>query len=375
MGRDIEPVGIALIGSGFMGRAHALAFRAAAATFPLPRPIRLEILADRDEETAASSAASLGFQRSTGDWRRAVADPAVEMVAIATPNDLHAPIALAAMAAGKHVYCEKPLATSLADGRAIVDAAARTGVVNQVCFTYLHNPMIALARDIIASGEIGTVTGFRGIHAEDFMADPDAPWTWRCEPAKAGGALADIGSHIIAIALDLMGDIVEVSGQLQTANAHRHDPAIGQTRAILVDDRADAVLRFAGGAAGALTASWIASGRKMGLAFEIDGTKGALAFTQERFNELRLYQAGAGAGRDGFRTIEAGPAHPPYGRFCPAAGHQLGYNDLKTIEAAAMLDAIGGRPTTGKPLAFGLAVERVLDAVRSSHRLGRRLSL
>ena len=364
-----RPLRIALVGSGFMGRAHAMAFAAAGRTFDLPVEPVLEIQADRDADAAARAAARLGFARSTGDWREAVADPAVDLVAIATPNILHAPIALAALDAGKPVYCEKPLAATLAESRAMVEAAARTGLPTAVGFTYLYNPMIAVARDLIASGEIGEVTAFRGIHAEDFMASADAPFNWRCEPEQAGGALADIGSHIIAMARHLVGEIAEVSGRLHTAHPERRDAA-GALRPVRVDDQMDAIVRFANGATGTLSASWIASGRKMGLGFEVSGTKGSIAFTQERFNELQLYRSGPGV-NNGFMTIMAGPGHGAYGDFCPASGHQIGYNDLKTIEVKAAIDAVLGDPANAKDFADALKVEQVAAAIRTSHRDGR----
>jgi len=362
------PLNIALIGSGFMGRAHTLAFAAADRTFDLPRSPRVTILADRDLGTATAAAASLGIARASGDWRETIADASIDMVAIATPNLLHAPIAIAALEAGKAVYCEKPLATTIAESEAMTAAAAASGLPTAVGFTYLYNPMIVLARELIAGGEIGEVTAFRGIHAEDFMASADAPFNWRCEPDQAGGALADIGSHIIAMARHLVGDIAAVSGRLHTAYPMRRD-ARGADRAVTVDDQMDAVVEFANGATGTLAASWIASGHKMGLAFEVSGTRGSIAFTQERFNELRLYRSGPGR-TNGFTTICAGPEHGDYGAFCPAPGHQIGYNDLKTIEVKAVVEAAAGLPSAAKSFADALAVERVADAIRRSHREG-----
>lgn len=359
---------IALIGSGFMGRAHALAFAAADRTFDLPRAPHVALLADRDLPKATAAAASLGIARASGDWREAIDDAGIDLVAIATPNRLHAPIAIAALEAGKAVYCEKPLATTIAESEAMTAAAAASGLPTAVGFTYLYNPMIVLARELIAGGEIGEVTAFRGIHAEDFMASADAPFNWRCEPDQAGGALADIGSHIIAMARHLVGDIAVVSGRLHTAYPTRRD-AQGTDRAVAVDDQMDAVIEFASGATGTLAASWIASGHKMGLAFEVSGTRGSIAFTQERFNELRLYRSGPGR-TNGFTTICAGPEHGDYGAFCPAPGHQIGYNDLKTIEVKAVVEAAAGLPSAAKSFADALAVERVADAIRRSHREG-----
>ncbi len=350
-----------------------MAFAAAQRTFDLAVEPVLEILADRDEQAASSAAARLGFARSTSDWREAVVDPAVDLVAIATPNLLHAPIALAALAAGKPVYCEKPLAATLKDSQAMAAAATSSGLPTAVGFTYLYNPMITLAREMIASGEIGEVTAFRGIHAEDFMASPESPFNWRCEPEQAGGALADIGTHIISMARHLVGEIRAVSGTLHTVHPTRRT-SDGVERAVVVDDQMDALVRFESGATGVLSASWIATGRKMGLGFEVTGTAGSIAFTQERFNELQIYRQRQGVA-EGFTTIVAGPGHGAYGDFCPAPGHQIGYNDLKTIEFKAVVDAVLGDPSSAKDFADALRVEQVADAIRTSHREARWVEL
>ena len=368
-GAVARELGIGLIGSGFMGRAHALAFRAAAGTYALPAQPRLEILADADEEAASRAASALGFRRSTADWRALVTDPAVDIVAITTPNALHKPMSLAALAAGKHVYCEKPLATSAAEADEMARAAEASGRVTMVGFNYLRNPVIALAKQIVDSGDLGAITGLRGIFAEGFMADPNHPWTWRCDPAQAGGALGDLGSHLISMARHLLGPIEAVSGQLDTVHTARPDPAQGGAmRAVEVDDQANVLARFGRGCTGSLSASWIAAGQTMQLAFELTGTKGALAFTQERLNELRYYKPGQRRGQDGFTLIVAGPDHPDYARFCPAPGHQLGFNDLKTIEVARLIEAVaGGRPAY-PDFREAREVERVAEAVRRSSR-------
>ena len=349
-----------------MGRAHAQAFRSAAFAYALPVEPVLEILADQDAASAANSAQRFGFARHTGDWREVVADPAVQVVAIATPNILHAPIALAAIAAGKAVYCEKPLAASVPEAHAMTEAAEAANLATSVGFTYLFNPMIALARELIEAGEIGEITAFRGIHAEDFMADDGAPFTWRCEPENAGGALADLGSHIIAMAQHLGGRIDSVAGALATV--HRERTTLdGAARVVNVDDQAEAVLRFATGAIGTISASWIAAGWKMGLSFQLTGTKGSIAFSQERLNELQLYRGGGEARAQGFTTILAGPQHRDYGAFCSASGHQIGYSDLKTIEVKETIRAIAGLPSVAKGFRFALEVEQVAAAIRRSH--------
>jgi predicted dehydrogenase len=365
----VKTLRIGLVGSGFMGKAHALAYRSAGAVFRLPINPALELVADVTADAAAAAARDLGFARSTGDWRALVADSQVDVVSITTPNVLHAPIALAAIAAGKHVHCEKPLAPTAAQAREMAEAAQRAGVKTQVGFNYLKNPLLALARDIVASGELGEIVSFRGIHAEDYMADPATPWHFRMDPAGGGGVVADLGSHITAIARFLLGPISEVYGRLETVIKQRPESA-GSTRmrAVESDDIAHALVRFARGCVGTVEASWLSRGRKMQIEFEVVGAKGALAFSQERLNELHLYTAEGVASRNGFRTIVAGPEHPPYGAFCPAPGHQLGFNDLKTIEMRDFLSAIAGEPAAGPDFREGWEVQKVIDAIIQSSR-------
>ncbi len=361
-------LGVGLIGSGFMGKAHALGFLNANRAFDLPVRAELAVLADATGEVAARAAAALGFPRSTGDWRALVADPAVGIVSITTPNTLHRAMALAAIAGGKHVYCEKPLAPTAAEAGELTLAAERAGVSTQVGFNYLKNPMVGLARELVRAGEIGAVRSFRGVHAEDFMSDAASPWTWRLDPPGGGGALADIGSHILALARFVVGPIAEVRGECATLVTRR--PFEGGTRAVEVDDVATASLRFAEGAVGTIEANWMATGRKMGLEFEVSGSEGAIRFTQERMNELRIYRAKDPAGLQGFRTIEAGPAHPPYGAFCPAPGHGLGFNDLKTIEVADFLRAVAGERPGHADFREGWEVAKAVEAVYRSAREG-----
>ncbi len=369
-------LGIGLIGSGFMGKAHALGFAAATRVFDLPYDIDLAVLADIDAEAAVRSAAALGFRRSTGRWRDLLDDPEVQIVDITTPNTLHREMALAAIAAGKHVYCEKPLAPTAAEASEMAKAAEAAGVTTQVGFNYLKNPMIGLAKEIIASGEIGEIRSFRGIHAEDYMADAAAPWTWRLDPAGGGGALADIGSHILATATHLIGRITRVMGDVATSIRRRPVRAgADETRPIEVDDMARAFLTFENGATGSLEASWIATGRKMQHDFEVYGSKGSLVFTQERFNELQLYLTDDKTGRRGFRTICAGPDHEPYGAFCVAPGHQLGFNDLKAIEVRDFLAAIAGGMHKGPDFRGGEEIQALVEAIYRSARETRWVEL
>ncbi|WP_227321736.1 Gfo/Idh/MocA family protein [Acidisoma silvae] len=366
---DKKTLGIGLVGSGFMGRTHALGLASVGRVFDLPVVPRLELLADATMPLAEAAAARFGFARATDDWQSLVADPAVAIVDITAPNKLHAPIALAALAAGKPVYCEKPLAPTAEEALTMALAAERAGVVTQVGFNYICNPMLTLARDMIAAGELGQIWGFRGIHAEDFMANRQTPWTWRLDPAGGAGAIADIGSHIIGMARYLLGPIAAVCADVETVIDRR--PLPGQPdelRTVAVDDQARLLVRFGNGCRGTVEASWLSSGRQMQLEFEVIGEKGALVFSQERFNELRYYKTEADRSRNGFRTILAGPEHAPYGAFCVAGGHQIGFNDLKVIEIRNFLAALAGGPKPFADFREGYEVQRVIDAALLSSK-------
>ena len=369
-------IGVGLIGSGFMGKAHALGFATASRVFDLPFEVDLAVLADADAALANRAGKALGFRRSTGNWRDLLADPEIGIIDITTPNALHREMALAAIAAGKHVYCEKPLAPSSAEARQMADAAAAAGLATQVGFNYLKNPMLALAKEIIASGEIGEIRTFRGVHAEDYMADDQAPWTWRLDPASGGGALADLGSHILATARTLVGPVSSLMAEVDTQIARRPvGKAASELRAVEVDDVARLFLKFDGGASGSVEANWIATGRKMQHEFEIYGAKGAILFTQERFNELKIYFTGDRTGRCGFRTVLAGPEHEPYGAFCVAPGHQIGFNDLKAIEVRDFLQAIAGGPVKGPDFHEGFEVQKLVEHAYRSARERRWLTV
>lgn len=364
MTADRPKLRIGLIGSGFMGKTHVFGFATAQRVFDLPFEIVLHTIADRSDEIAAQASRALGFARSSGDWRTLISDPEIDVIDITAPNAFHKEMALAAIAAGKHVYCEKPLAPLASDAWEMADAAEQAGVRTQIGFNYLCNPMLGLARDMIRSGELGEIRSYRGIHAEDYMADPESPFTFRHDPA-GGGALADLGSHALATAEYLLGPIRRVLGDCVTVIGSRPDGAGGR-RDVKVDDLSRMFVRFDNGASGSVEASWIATGRKMQHDFEVYGATGALIFTQERFNELHFYSTADRAGRRGFRRIEAGPDHDPYALFCVAPGHQLGFNDLKAIEIANFVKAISGE--TPEPMNFrsGARIQTVLEDVRRS---------
>ncbi len=367
-----DRIGVGVIGTGFMGRCHALAWRSVGAVFddvPLPE---LATVCDADAGAARRAAERFGFARAVADWRELVVDPAVAIVSITLPNALHKEAAIAALAAGKHVWCEKPMALVLADAEAMADAAAAAPGVAALGYNYLRNPAVEHAARLIESGTIGEVAQFRGVVDEDYSADPDLPWSWRYRRAEAGlGVLADLMCHLVSVAQKLVGPITRVCGDLDTVHRSRPLPdAPGERRPVENEDVASALVRFAGGASGTLASSRVAWGRKNRLAWEVHGTRGTLAFDQERMNELLLFEADGPAATRGFQTILTGPLHPPYAQFCPAPGHGLGFNDLKVIEAAQVLRAIAGRGTPPTSFVEGLAIERTVHAIAASAALG-----
>jgi predicted dehydrogenase len=357
---------IGLIGTGFMGKAHVFGFASAPRVFELPYELDLKTVVDITPEAAASAERTLGFRQSTADWRDIINDPEIDVVDITAPNALHKEMALAAIAAGKHVYCEKPLAPLGSDALEMADAAEKKGIKTQVGFNYICNPMLTFARDMIAAGELGEIRGYRGIHCEDYMADANGGYTFRHDPA-GGGALADIGSHALATAEYLCGPITKVMGDCVTIIHERKDSK-GNTRKIEVDDLGRAFIRFENGASGSIEGNWIATGRKMQHDFEVYGTRGALAFSQEHFNVLHYFSTSDAKGRQGFRRIEAAPDHAPYGLFCVAAGHQIGFNDLKAIEVAGYVNAIAGKAPEPFNFRKGYGIQHLVETIQKSSR-------
>ncbi len=355
---------IGLIGTGFMGKTHVYGFAIADRVFDLPYRLKLVSVADVSEELAQSAALSLGFESATSNWMDLINDKDLDLISITSPNVFHKEMAIAALNAGKHVYCEKPLAPTLEDSEEMVHVAGQSKGKTQVGFNYLSNPMIVVARDLIKSGELGDIMSFRGIHAEDYMSDPESSYTWRHDPI-GGGVLGDLGSHILATAEFLLGPISEVLGDCVTVIPSRKAEN-GERREIIVDDISRSYLKFATGVTGSIEASWLATGRKMQHDFEVHGTLGSISYSQERLNELHFFSRKDNSGLQGFRKIEASPEHEPYGRFCVAPGHQLGFNDLKAIEISKFVKAIEG--TELEPFNFesGHRIQLLINAIRKS---------
>ena len=361
-------IGIGLVGGGYMGKAHAVAMSAVAAVFDTALRPRLEMVAASTPETAERYRKAYGFARAADSWQALVADPQVGAVVIASPQTTHRAIAEAAFAAGKPVFCEKPLGASLEDARAMVAAAERSGLPNMIGFNYVRTPATQFVRQLLAEGAIGRVTWFRGEHAEDFLSDPSLPANWRTT-GRANGAMGDLSPHIINCTLALMGGIAELIARIETVHDRRPGP--DGPVAVDNDDQAQMMLRFASGVMGHLFVSRTATGRKMGYAYEIQGTKGAIRFDQEDQNAVWLYRAEGPQAQRGFTRILTGPDHPDYGAFCQGPGHGTGYQDQIIIEARDFLAAIA----TGKPVwptfRDGLAVAQVIDTAFKSSADGR----
>ncbi len=348
-----------------MGKAHAVALKAVGVVFNTALRPECEMICATTEAGAAEKARAFGFKRSTADWRVLVSDPAVEAVVIASPQRTHREIALAALALGKPVFCEKPLGETLEDSRAMTAAADTAGVANMVGFNYIRTPASQLAREIIECGEIGQILHVRAEHTEDFLADPNAPASWRTREASSG-AMGDLSPHIINGVLRLVGPIESLVADIETAHDMRPGPD-GPER-VVNDDHGHLLCRFENGAIGSITISRIATGRKMGYAYDITGTKGAIRFDQEDQNAIWLCDAAAPRGREGFRKILTGPDHPDYRAFCLGPGHGTGYNDQIIIEARDFLRAID----TGQPVwptfRDGCEVNRVVAAALRSNQ-------
>ena len=375
----MKDIRIGLIGTGGMGKAHATAFTNVPLVFGNEpgRPV-LEIVADIDAKALEKWAREFGFDRWTTNWREIIEDPRVDVVDITTPNHLHAEMAIATAQAGKHLYCEKPLATTSADAARIVDAVEKSGVISIVGFNYLKNPAQAFAKQLIESGELGEITLFRGTFDQDFLANPEIPFSWRLDRALAGtGALGDLGSHTIAFAHFLVGDIVEVCGLEATKIKDRVVPASGsgyaataqsgaEKRAVENEDIMEFLIRFENGAIGTIGTSRIGMGRKLGLGYEIQGTKGSLFYNQERMNEIQLYRNTDPDREKGYKTVYIGPEHPSYKAFFGLAGIGLGYNDQKIIEAHDLITAIALDKPVQPDVRFAYRVNKVIDAAELS---------
>lgn len=364
----MDQIGVGLIGTGYMGKCHALAWNAVASVFgDVPRP-RLVTLCDVPEDRARSYAAQFGFAKATADWRTLLADPAIDVISITTPNQFHAEMAIAALGAGKHVWCEKPMATTLKDAEAMREAARNSGKVALLGYNYIQNPAIAHARRLIEGGAIGPVNHVRVEMDEDFMADPHAKFSLRDGASSGYGALDDFGVHAFSLIWSLCGGVARVLGDM--ARPYQDRPAESGRRAVETHDIATVLMRLENGASAVVALNRAAWGRKGRIFVQVFGAKGSLVYDQERLNELLLFTADGAPETSGFRTILTGPVHAPFDRFMPAPGHQLGFNELKVIEARALIGRLRGEATHAITFEEGIRIERTVDAVARSAKAG-----
>ncbi len=361
-------LGIAVIGYSFMGKAHSNGWRNVGAFYPGGPAVSQRVIVGRDRERVDAAARQYGWKDSATDWRAILERDDVDIVDICTPGHLHEKIALAALAAGKHVLLEKPLANTLDEARGLAAAAAtaqRDGVRSMVAFNYRRVPALALARKLIAEGAIGEVREVRAAYLQDWLADERAPMTWRLRQEQAGsGVLGDLGSHLVDLLRFLLGQEVQrVTGQLRTFVASR----LGEDgpEEVTVDDVAWAWLGLSDGAEASIEVSRIAFGRKNGQSLEIYGSQGALFFDLERLNELWVDE-----GKGPRRTLVTEADHPYLFAWWPP-GHVLGWDTTFTIQAAEFVQAIAEERDPSPSFADGLRVQGVLDAVVRSDDLRR----
>lgn len=359
-------LGIGLVGTGYMGKCHALAWNGVAPVFgDVERP-RLVALAEVNSELAARKAQEFGFQTSTGNWRDLLANPEIDVISITTPNQFHAEMAIAALEAGKHVWCEKPMATSLADAERMLAAARASGRAAVMGYNYIQNPLIRHMKSLIDDGAVGALTHVRVEMDEDYMADPDEPFYWKSEAQSGYGALDDFAVHPLSLLATLTGMPTEVMTDMAKPYADR--PAReGGRRAVENHDIANVLMRMPGGISAVLLANRSAWGRKGRIAIQIYGSNGSMLYDQERMNEFQLYDRSGRSTEHGFRTVLTAPQHPLYGKFIPAPGHGLGFNDLKIIECRELMAAIEGKPAHVISFEEGFEIEKAVHAMARSH--------
>ncbi|PYY34056.1 Gfo/Idh/MocA family protein [Curtobacterium sp. MCPF17_046] len=377
---------VAMIGHGFMGAAHSQAWRVAPRFFPLDREPEMTVVVGRGPERTEAARARFGWQRAETDWRRVVEDPDIDVVDVCSPGSSHVQVAIAALEAGKHVLCEKPLANTVEEAEAMVaaaESAAGRGVRSMVGFSYRRVPALAFARQLVQAGRIGEVRQARALYLQDWLTDADGPMTWRLDAALAGsGSLGDIGAHAVDLVEHITGATLgAVSGTLETFVHERPLLADGvglsgtaseERGQVTVDDAAWFLGRLTGGAArpGGTVASFeatrYATGRKNGLTIEISGSTGAIVFDLEAMNELRVYDATAPAGEQGFRRVlVTEPEHPYMANWWPT-GHTIGYEHTFVHEVVDFVTAITTGQQPEPSFAVGLHVQDVLDAVQRS---------
>jgi len=363
-----RPLGVAAIGYAFMGKAHSNAWRNVASFFDVPA-FEQKVLVGRDATQVAEAAAKYGWAESSTDWRSVIERDDIHIIDICAPGWMHAEIAIAALEAGKHVLVEKPLANTLAEAELMTAAAAKArkrGVQSMIGFNYRRVPALALAKELIAEGRLGTVRHVRAAYLQDWLSNAESPMTWRLRKETAGsGALGDIASHAIDQVLYLLGDAVtEVSGRLHTFVDRR--PAADGLEDVTVDDAAWATLTLASGAIASVEVSRVATGQKNSLKLEIYGDKGTILFDLEALNELGFLDATVPVREQGFRRILVNEPEHPYLEAWWPQGHIIGWEHTFTHQIRDFLLAIRDGSQPSPSFEEGLNVQHILAAVEES---------
>jgi predicted dehydrogenase len=371
---------VGMVGYAFMGAAHSQAWRTVNRAFDLPLRVRMAAVCGRDEEKVRAAATRLGWERTCTDWRDLVAADDIDVVDICTPGDSHGEIALAALAAGKHVLCEKPLANTVEEARAMVAAAetARAGGTRSMCgFNYRRVPAVAFLRQLVATGRLGTIRHVRAVYLQDWIVDPQFPLVWRLQKDKAGsGALGDIGAHIVDLTQYVTGQsITGVSALTETFVRERPLPSASsglsaesssEMGTVTVDDAALFLARLSGGAVATYEATRFATGRKNGLRVEVNGSLGSAVFDLERLNELELYDTAAPGTEQGFTRILVTESEHPYMAAWWPPGHIIGYEHSFTHQMRDFVEAVAVGKDPEPSFVDALQVQQVLDAVERS---------
>ena len=369
-------LGVGMVGYAFMGRAHSQAWRTVGHVFDLPLTPRMAAICGRDAAAVAAAAGRLGWPATETDWKRLIERDDVDLVDVCTPGSSHAEISIAALEAGKHVLCEKPLANTVEEARAMAAAAARAatgGVRAMTGFNFRRVPAVALARELVAAGRLGAIRHVRGAYLGSHLLDPEIPLLWRLQAEHAGsGALGDLGAHAVDLAQYLAGDqIAGVSALTETFVRERPlADGSGARGPVTVDDAALFIARFAGGALGSFEATRFATGHTEGLRVELNGELGSIIWDLGTFNELRLFDATEDPATQGFRRVQVTRADHPYAGAWWPDGHSIGYEHTFTHEVRDLVHAIADGRDPVPSFADGLQVQEVLDAVQRSATSG-----
>lgn len=369
----MKEIGVGVIGTAFMGKAHSLAYAAAGTAFGDGLRPRLEMVCDIDPEIAKAKQIEMGFARSTTNYMEVINDPKIELISVCVPNSVHREISIAALNAGKHVWCEKPMATNVPEAEEMLAAARNSSAQTILGYNYTQNPLVQSAKDLIDEGVIGEITGFHGVYDVDNEADPDRPYSWRMNREASGtGANADVMCHLVSMAHFMTGsEVSRLVGDYDTVYKTRIDPQSGEERVVDNDDVCTALAHFSSGIKGTLRVSRVAWGRKCGLRWEVHGSQGMICHDQERLNEIQLYKRQDDPRQQGFTTILSGQYHEPYAAFLPNAGHTLGFIDVKVCELHKLLTAIAEGKPAWPNFEDGIKIEKVMDAIDRSALSGQ----